>query len=1388
MHDDPSARGWLQGLFGARKSSKATGEVLLRTGIEAVLQVEEAVAEVLHHDRDEDPSALLARATGSALMGTRTAVIIERSDVDLRLQLVEAVRQCVPLVVHVVLDTHNDDESGLAALLDSGAVVFSASTVQQAADLSLVAHRVAETGLIPVVVTMDARETAESLQDVVLPIDGEYVNYLGAPDDTVACPTPAQIMLFGDRRRRLPRWFSLDSPSAHAVPAAGEDRSAQMAARHFFFDAHLGDHIDEAMREITSLTGRLLATVLSCAAKGASKAPSQVLFAHGSLADLARATLLHAEFRESKKVGLITLVALRPFPESALRKQCTVVEIAAILERSHARLAAPHWHADLRAALTGGPITWTTAHFPSGSQAITPGHVLAAVDNLNRRDRRRDEIWLGLTPPTVETRFPKREVLLNRIAREYPDLSTVLDESTATVDLRPAGAVTLAVCARETDLPAEVLPEIVRAAFSSKGPYARTRTTRPRPEYWTAHITLAGASFDDPGDAVPVDGILLAGLDFPPSLDLPAEVCEDAFLLVATDKDSEEIPHAMPLRWRRQITSKGVRVFRCASDAEAIARALKQIVDGGDFIEVEVLEFSPANDDSPAEDPSRERLLPALVRRLEGMGEGYDSVTRYWGEVAQPLLAGESATRVPDPYRAVGTAPAYTSTFHDMTSARSSVPRLLPERCTGCGVCWVVCPDAAIGVTALSTQTLIETSLDRNVRKGVDGGKEEAEKTPSVADASAKIRRAAKALAARINGEIHRKKTAVLDESTLEQSFDWLLQKLGIEDDAVEAYHAVYRDALHPLVDQPLVFSDVHFHRLQAQEENSGEALMLAINPQACQGCAGCVANCREEALEIIPQSREVHASMVARWDFLEFLPDTPGATIARAAEPAGIGKPAGVLMSRHCRQVLAGGDGAEPGSGERLAARLALAVLEHREQKSVLRRLEHLEDLGTRLREEIQAAVNPTLALDRSENLAKLEKALGESPRSNEDLDDVLGRFGEQGERVSIPAGKVKALVAAARRIEAQRERLEKGSTGLGRARFGVVVAGDLARRWAASFARNPFGVPLVVDTAARGADIARGVGAALLGEHLIEVAAMRRAEALTTGDMSASSREESVDRLLPEDLSAREREACPPIILLMGREALGERGLSSLSSLLSSDDPVKVIVLDDSGPYSASPDPAEVALSLRSAFVTRTSAAHAEHLFEAMGEALDHQGPALIHLYTPSPARNGFATEKTIEVMRKAVATRVHPLFKYAPRKDGVFGTCLDLGGNPDPGETWAHRESGEEILPTEWDPDIPDAVKEECRARWLRLQEWAGIVTPFTARIEESIRQKMQEQLEEKIAALEADRDRQIDEAVKAERARQVQHLKERLMAMISRTTPTSTDALRNEGERT
>jgi len=408
------------------------------------------------------------------------------------------------------------------------------------------------------------------------------------------------------------------------------------------------------------------------------------------------------------------------------------------------------------------------------------------------------------------------------------------------------------------------------------------------------------------------------------------------------------------------------------------------------------------------------------------------------------------------------------------------------------------------------------------------------------------------------------------------------------------------------------------------------------------------------------------------------------------------------------------------------------------------------------------------------------------------------------------------------------------EGEHGLGRARYGLVVAGGSTAAWAGAFPHNPFQAPVLVDMTGDAAQLAAGLIEGHLDETTDLIRLLRLARLEIDKPDGANWKREALASLHWQDLTDEELEVCPPLVLIGSDEMLAGQGLSQLIWLLNSGLPVKVLVLSAldfglcQGGITNNPrgNLGLLALGQRNAYVAQTSIADPVHLGESMLQALGFEGPALLQVYAPSPTRHGYQSRQTISQAQLAVASRALPLFRYDPSGEGVFGSRISLDGNPAPDDTLAPVEEGERLLTlADWalgqerfasrfEPLAEDAAtptpvhewlqldakgrkgktpyvstgddEEEQRfrvsealansadqrlANWQTLQELSGIVTPFTERLEQKIRAEV---ADEHQAALDAQKQAsaaEIREIQKKTQAEIASNIRSRLLQLAS-----------------
>ena len=95
---------------------------------------------------------------------------------------------------------------------DTGFFQLFATNAQSAADLNIIAHRIAELALTPGAIAQDGFLTTHLIESLQVPERELIEEYLGRPDDMIETPTPAQRIIYGDTRRRIPELWDVDNP------------------------------------------------------------------------------------------------------------------------------------------------------------------------------------------------------------------------------------------------------------------------------------------------------------------------------------------------------------------------------------------------------------------------------------------------------------------------------------------------------------------------------------------------------------------------------------------------------------------------------------------------------------------------------------------------------------------------------------------------------------------------------------------------------------------------------------------------------------------------------------------------------------------------------------------------------------------------------------------------------------------------------------------------------------------------------------------------------------------------------------------------------------------------------------------------------------------------
>ncbi|MEK8021917.1 MAG: 4Fe-4S binding protein [Candidatus Parabeggiatoa sp.] len=1302
----------------------------------------------------EGARGALAAAIGLSMSGARATTFLSSPDVmSAQDWLVTAVGRLVPLVVHLTNRTLAAHAGALGSghkayhvSADSGFFILHASTVQEAVDFSLIARRVAELTLIPGLVAMDGEQIALAAQEVELPHPEWVRQFLGDPDDEITSPTAAQKMLFGETRRRVPRWHNLDRPVMHGALQGPDTWTLGAVAKHPYFHHHLNAILEESFALLSKHTGRTLGPVSSYQTDNAQI----VLVAQGSSIETLQAVAAYMREVRKIKVGVLGIHGIRPFPGAQIAEHLKKKRIVAVLERVDTPLAAdPPLMRQVRAALEralengrlgsaihpGYPLIkdkqlprFRSVVYGLGGQALRAADLITLCETLEEKDQGR--IFLGFEFARAKSLYPKRQVLLDNLRRAYPDIAHLgLRSQQPAPDLRPAGAITVAIHNLSEQSGKGLSVEAAVLLYRLLGGWIRSRPGVFQERWisgWLDIFTYSPQSLRDPGDDLPID---LAVLTAPHRLQKSQlELRQEGILLAVSSQDDAALWQSLAPEIREDIERKKIRLYSISSSEIAHTSAfspqattftvilgslLGTLLDSG-LLDIKVRRILNSYEDSLHHLAEKERTArlnafkmgletvrqidyqmlpvqasnapvpwhdeaPMAVRHLGQSGATYDSLPRFWDQVGVLYRNGDLAELIPDPYLATGIIPPLSSTFRDLSIARNSLPAFDPSTCTGCGQCWTRCPDSAIGSVVLSPTALIDAGIK------LTGGET--------------LRMAATKLAARLHS-LGRDTDITYNTvgEFIQDAFAGLKDKLPLNDERKQALTEAVSALNDKMGDLPVARTEAFFYERERYQRETGELLSLLINPDACKACGLCISACEPGALTAAPQTQERVQKAHQLWRIWEHLPDTSGKTIEQASTHAQVGAMPAILLSRHCQFAIAGGDNAEAGSGEKIALRLALAVTEFQRQPLINRFLQEITEVRDKLMASIRNHLVDALPTDDLDALAKGLEGIRSEKSPLSALTEKIDNAAEQGH---IDAIALRRQVKITQALDELHWRLSKGEQGLGRARLSLAIAPGTLTSWAGTWPDNPFQVPVAIDLNSDTAQLASGLLEGQLREAAKGLALLRQAKLELDKPDEAARSTQTLESLHWRDLTQEEQQRCPPLLLVGNDEVLSGKGFSALTRLLSTDLPLKIMVLADldlelgTANVAGSPmavakeaktEPSLLALAQRHAYIVQTSIANTSHFLNSLEAALEFSGPALIHVHAPSPEQHGFAPDQTLTQANLAINSRVFPLFRYHPEGEGVFGSRISLSGNPAPEET-VYQEAETIITPVDW-----------------------------------------------------------------------------------------------------
>lgn len=352
-------------------------------------------------------------------------------------------------------DYHLMDDTGFFQVL--------AKNGQGAADLNIISRKIAELSLTPGAVGQDGFLTTHLIETLLVPERELIAEYLGRPDDQIDTPTPAQKILYGEKRRRVPVLWDVDNP---VLSGSAQNQDAYMqsvaAQRPYFFE-HISKITDQCMAEYAELTGREYKRVSTYRCEDAD----YLLLAQGSIQGTAEAVVDYLRETRDLKVGVVDLTMFRPFPGDLLGEILKGRKGVVVPERTDQPLAEDlPVIREVRAVISkcvenglsadgqkaypeyatyskqGDAPPLYSCSFGLGSRDLQPEAIIGAIENMLPNGAKKKFFYLSIDFLYKKTN-PKLEISQQRLLEAYPNIDELAVKGSENPNLLPKGAVTV---------------------------------------------------------------------------------------------------------------------------------------------------------------------------------------------------------------------------------------------------------------------------------------------------------------------------------------------------------------------------------------------------------------------------------------------------------------------------------------------------------------------------------------------------------------------------------------------------------------------------------------------------------------------------------------------------------------------------------------------------------------------------------------------------------------------------------------------------------------------------------------------------------------------------------------------------------------------------------
>ncbi len=1108
---------------------------------------------------------------------------------------------------------------------DTGFFQVMGKSAQEAADLNLIGRKIAELSLTPAAVAQDGFLTTHLIEPLNVPERELIAEFLGRPDDIIECPTPAQRLVYGPKRRRVPELWNIDNPM---VSGSVQNQDAYMQAvaaqRPYFFD-HIKAITEQAMDEYYGLTGRRYRRVSGYRVEDAD----YLILGMGSMVVQAEAVADYLREKRKLKVGVVNITMYRPFPGDLVVRLLKGKKAVAVLERTDQPLAEDlPLMREVRAALTkglenGAVLRGEAMPYPQydglkptemprlysgcyglGSRDLQPEGLIGAVENMLPEGKQRKFFYLSVDfardPAT-----PKQEIALQALLDAYPQVKELGIRGSENPNLMPEGSITVRMhsvggwgAVTTGKNLAMTLFELLGFDIRANPKYGSEKKGQPTTYYLAAAPTPIRLNSEyhyvdvvispDPNvfhHSNPLNGLRKGGV----------------FIIQSGLENEEAVWASIPYQAQKQILDNdyhfyyldGFKIAREeATDPELQFRMQGNAFQGAFFAASPLMERAGLDEEGlfgAIEDQLRHKFGTKGERvvqdNLRVVHRGFDEIR----EVKNKLL---SRTQMGGKRKEAG-LPIMLKQLPEADGGVSDIHRFWEQTgyfyATGRGNDNLADPYIALSIMPVATgvyrdMTQIRFEYPKYVPENCTACGDCFSICPdsaipglvsSIGDVfttainrierevqpTQHLRRESRKIEKRLRSFLEQAGEAAEVGKLLDRA---VLETLSESDVAPEQRESLEKELgllSEAIGDFQFSITKPYWGNREKKDKGSGGLFAITVNPYTCKGCMECVRICDDGALVAEPQTSEAVEQMRRRWAFWLELPTTKPEFIRIEDLEQRIGALETLLLDKRNYGSMVCGDGACMGCGEKTLIHLFTSTISALMQPRVRQHLKQIEDLIQRLERHIRLKLAEGMDLG---NISAIQSALD----SHQDRDLTLTELS-----ASLEAGQKSRPVDPhwLRWVTQLLEKLKhlhwlytQGVNRQGRASMGVVNSTGCTSVWGSTYPFNPYPFPWSSHLFQDSPSVAMGIFEGHMAKMAEGFKAIRMAKLELEGKYVPAEHDNFFTYFNWKSFSDEEWWLCPPVVAFGGDGAMYDIGFQNLSRALMSGMPIKVLVLD--------------------------------------------------------------------------------------------------------------------------------------------------------------------------------------------------------------------------------